>query len=175
MPVLSEIKRRSGPRPVHRCALPPYLPKTCSLCKKDKPRSEFYLREQSVDGYGGQCKECRIRYSRIYAGKNPDVPIKSMRAYRCRIPNYKEEQREKKLIKKYGLSTEQYQAILLSQNGVCAICQKPPRPGTQLDVDHCHGSGRVRGLLCRTCNAGLGLFRDNPEMLRVAARYVSAD
>jgi len=58
------------------------------------------------------------------------------------------------------------------QDFVCAICKGPPED--TLCVDHCHDSGRVRGLLCRKCNTGLGSFRDEPDLMLKAIKYLEA-
>lgn len=73
--------------------------------------------------------------------------------------------------KRYGLSTAQFDAFVLGQEGRCAICRAELR---KLNVDHCHDSERVRGLLCTTCNTGLGKFGDDPTVLRRAAAYLEA-
>jgi Recombination endonuclease VII len=56
-----------------------------------------------------------------------------------------------------------------AQGGACALCRKPAK---KLNIDHHHGDGVVRGLLCNTCNLGLGLFQDDPAILRRAADYL---
>lgn len=73
----------------------------------------------------------------------------------------------------YGLTLEQYDALLDSQGGVCALCGGDD-PGVKgvWHVDHCHDSLAVRGLLCSPCNTGLGQFKDRPDVLRRAADYV---
>ena len=72
-----------------------------------------------------------------------------------------------------GVTPEAYEAMLQVQNGHCAICPcTPEENGKMLAVDHDHVSGRVRGLLCRRCNLGLGNFRDMPGVLRAAATYL---
>lgn len=78
--------------------------------------------------------------------------------------------------RRYGIDLEEYEALLVSQNNLCAICSVP-NP-THIDHDH-QGKGdkhkegeKVRGILCTACNNGLGLFRDNPEFLRSAADYI---
>jgi hypothetical protein len=76
--------------------------------------------------------------------------------------------RRRKLISRYRLSLDDYDAMLARQAGRCAICAK----GTRLFVDHCHLTGKVRGLLCMQCNAGLGYYADNPDMLRAAASFL---
>lgn len=76
---------------------------------------------------------------------------------------------------KFGLTPEEYDAILAAQGGVCALCERPPMPGISLHVDHDHGTGEIRGLLCVRCNNALGLFREDPDLLERAARYVTKD
>lgn len=63
--------------------------------------------------------------------------------------------------------------MVASQQSRCAICLTT-HSQADLHVDHCHATGTVRGLLCSFCNTGLGLFRDNPEALRMAVRYLTA-
>jgi hypothetical protein len=75
----------------------------------------------------------------------------------------------------YGITLDEYEGMLARQGGHCAICPStlPGRSGRKyLYVDHCHDTGRVRGLLCGNCNDGVGRFRDNPELLRAAIRYL---
>ena len=71
----------------------------------------------------------------------------------------------------YGMTPADYEALLARQNGVCAIC-KTTEPGRPLYVDHCHVRKKVRGLLCRSCNLGLGNFKDDPRLLRAATAYL---
>lgn len=81
--------------------------------------------------------------------------------------------------RKYNLDAEEYLQMLLDQDNKCLICKQPETNKTAkgdirpLSVDHCHTSGRVRGLLCNQCNAGLGNFKDNLESLRSAVEYLS--
>jgi hypothetical protein len=77
----------------------------------------------------------------------------------------------------YGLTPEQYDQMLLEQGGVCAICRQPEtseRDGKvmRLPVDHCHSTGRVRGLLCHKCNRAIGLLGDNVDLLSRAIDYL---
>lgn len=86
----------------------------------------------------------------------------------------KDARREARLRAEYGINAERYEAMLTQQGGGCAICGVPQgsRRGERLAVDHCHHSGRVRGLLCANCNRGIGLLEDRPERLRRAAEYL---
>lgn len=77
------------------------------------------------------------------------------------------------LKKKYGITWEDYECLFEAQQGCCAICSKERGDGPMLAVDHNHETGEVRGLLCGSCNRGLGLFIDNPKLLIKAAEYVS--
>lgn len=74
------------------------------------------------------------------------------------------------LSRRYGISAEEADLMLVDQGGLCAICAKAPAA----HVDHDHDSGAVRSLLCFNCNGGLGQFKDDPVLLRVAARYVES-
>jgi len=82
--------------------------------------------------------------------------------------------RKYELKNKYGMSEEQYDVLLLSQDNRCAICNTDTPTGKWrvFAVDHCHTTGNVRGLLCNECNRGMGLLRDNAELLRRAADYL---
>lgn len=76
--------------------------------------------------------------------------------------------REYLLRREYGLDMAGYDALFEKCGGVCTICKQR----IQLVVDHCHKTGRVRGLLCSVCNRGLGMFKDKPNLLRSAAEYL---
>ena len=86
-------------------------------------------------------------------------------------------QRSAKLRRTYGITIADFEAMLAEQGGVCAICRRSetvewcgkPRA---LNVDHCHVTGVVRGLLCNFCNHALGAFDDDPARLRLAADYL---
>lgn len=82
-------------------------------------------------------------------------------------------------MKKYGLTLTQYRFLLRSQKRKCFICGyvskvdlKNPKHCMDLQVDHCHDTGKVRGLLCVRCNMGLGYFKDNTERLKKAVEYL---
>ena len=86
--------------------------------------------------------------------------------------------RKYRLRTRYGLSLGTYNKMLVAQEGVCAICRFPEtahRKGTIVEfaVDHDHSTGRVRGLLCRSCNLGLGRFKDSPRLLLAALEYLA--
>lgn len=72
----------------------------------------------------------------------------------------------------YGLEPEQFDALLASQEGVCAICQTLAEG--QWNVDHCHDTGLVRGILCSSCNIGIGQLADSVARLQAAIAYLEA-
>lgn len=87
-------------------------------------------------------------------------------------PTLKERSRERQLKRTYGITQADYDAMLASQNGGCAICGRKPgaRP---LHVDHCHDTGAVRGLLCHQCNWYLGTVEAGPNVLNNLLSYLS--
>jgi hypothetical protein len=85
---------------------------------------------------------------------------------------HKEEGNERKRRARYGISEADYQAMLARQGGVCAICRRKSK--RRLEIDHCHKTGKVRGLLCGNCNTALGRCHDDPDILRAAIAYLEA-
>jgi hypothetical protein len=71
---------------------------------------------------------------------------------------------------RYGITKEDFDTLMLNQNGVCAICFTKTK--TRLHIDHSHKTGKVRGLLCGNCNRALGLFYDNCSILLSAVKYL---
>ena len=92
----------------------------------------------------------------------------------------KEKLRDLAYQRKFGITIEEYNNLFDLQKGVCKLCNCPEtkvnRKSTglvkRLAVDHCHSSGKVRGLLCQDCNVGLGSFKDNIEVIQKAIKYL---
>jgi hypothetical protein len=95
-----------------------------------------------------------------YRLANPGKTSEWGKNWRKRNPDYS--------IKRIGVTLSQFIALAVNQDGKCAICETK----TQLCVDHNHSSSKIRGLLCRKCNAGLGLFKDSATNLTRAAAYI---
>ena len=94
-------------------------------------------------------------------------------AHRAKQRSYcPEKHRDAKLRYFYGMSLRDYDLMLARQLGVCAVCGE--QPARRLCVDHCHVTGKVRGLLCSPCNLAIGQLKDSPARLRKAAAYVEA-
>jgi hypothetical protein len=147
--------------------------KTCSRCREAKEETEFNKDRQKPDGLFGWCKKCHAAWSKEYrAGRLAvgDNPTDKWR--RNNQERHREHARRSELKKLYGITPEEYDELLASQNGVCAICSEPDPNGIRLPIDHDHNTGRVRGLLCTPCNRALGGFKDNPALLRSALTYL---
>lgn len=131
--------------------------KRCPRCEIKKPLSEWgkTSKVRKSDGvrvpvFQWCCKSCYREYAR----------------------ERKEYGRNNYLIRKYGITQDDYLKMVADQGGRCAIC------GSESDksfhIDHCHETGKVRGLLCGPCNHAIGLMYDDPETLRAAAEYLEA-
>jgi hypothetical protein len=85
---------------------------------------------------------------------------------------YRRKTRRKDTLKYYyGISPDDYDRLFAQQRGACAICRE--RPAKTLCIDHCHATGKVRGLLCRRCNLGLGHLDDSPTLVSAALAYLA--
>lgn len=86
--------------------------------------------------------------------------------------------RSQHYFKRYGISLEDYEEMLKKQNKKCKICGSEEygrKSSNYFAVDHCHKTGKVRGLLCHQCNVGLGKFKDNEEILFKAIKYLKGE
>jgi len=102
--------------------------------------------------------------------KNRDENLGKMKEYHLKN---KERLNRSRVLRKFGLSIEDFKKISDEQKGLCKICRLPPNGNNEyLSVDHNHATGKIRGLLCSTCNSGLGYFKDSANYLRAAADYL---
>jgi hypothetical protein len=102
-----------------------------------------------------------------------------MREYRATSPVYRKAASARERKYQYGITDEMFRSLVAAQDSKCAICLVvcpvdggPPQ--ARLCVDHCHTTGKVRGLLCRKCNLAVGALRDRPELADAAAAYLRA-
>lgn len=145
--------------------------KVCSGCKKTLPANDFGLK--SGGKYlNSECRPCRAERSRAWRKNNKERYREVKRNYRKNFPPTKEQARKAALKHHYGLTPSCYQSMVESQNNLCAICGSPEKQGRQLCVDHCHSTGKIRGLLCNGCNTSLGRFGDSISVLESAIRYL---
>lgn len=122
----------------------------CAVCGHTKTLTDFSRDKSKSGGYEYRCKEC----------------AKSLRKSRTAQPGA---WKWSKLREKYGLSRPEYERMLQIQNAGCALCLDV----TDLQVDHCHVTGKVRGLLCGPCNRALALLNDNADTASRIAPYLA--
>lgn len=150
--------------------------KRCSCCEEAKPLTEFAARKGVADGLAYICRQCQRAVSRKSYSKNKAARAAYFKNYRLKnLDAELARNRASKLQLNYGISVEEYNALFASQDGKCAICgtDQPGGRRYRLAVDHCHDTGKVRGLLCNNCNLGLGKFNDDPDLLRKALAYLA--
>lgn len=136
--------------------------KKCTKCGKTKMLTEYWRDRSKKHGYQARCKTCKTEsYNKYRIANGYD---------RKRYLKNPDGERERHLIKKYGITNAEYQKIFESQNAACAICKQ--KKANKLAVDHNHKTGEVRGLLCMNCNRMLGHAFDNPEILASAIGYL---
>ncbi len=128
--------------------------KVCTKCKKRKLIEEFYREKRKRDGYDTRCKNCVNGYQSQYRQEHRKQYLEIGKRWR---QANKEQERNRALKKRYGITAEQYNILLESQNERCGLCGKhQSRFKNRLAVDHDHQTNRVRGLLCVECNILLG-------------------
>lgn len=134
--------------------------KKCTVCKEEKEEYQFWKDRSQKSGLRSDCINCGKKKSADQRIKHIDrIKKKSRERYHANpLPD-----REKHLKRKYGIDQARYQEMFDAQNGKCAICRKQQEKA--FDVDHCHKTGGVRGLLCTSCNRMLGHAGDRPEVL----------
>lgn len=163
--------------------------KLCCICNEVKPATKefFHKRSSGEDGFRCDCKECR----KLKRTKDYNRPTKICSKCKIEYPNdglhfnnldgvkcktraicrkcHKKTSRKVHLKRKYNITLENHKLMIDSQEGKCAICNRLPK---RLVIDHSHTSGKIRGLLCDTCNSGLGMFKENKKFMENAIKYL---
>ena len=154
------------------------------ICKKHGKliRGQCYKAMKLKSGHQVfNCKICKDESTKRVFLKNPDLKYDIQKRYRIKL--YKSEKgRWASLMRKFKITKEEYQLLSEKQNHVCAICKNPETMKSRSDfkrnipeflsVDHCHETLKIRGLLCRKCNAALGQFKDSISLLELAINYL---
>jgi hypothetical protein len=148
--------------------------KMCPKCKEILDVSAFN-KSNRRDGYQTYCRSCHNKIQREKYNSDPIEKVKrQIRESRRKQLNPLAKKREE-LKRLYNLTLEEYVEIYKSQGEVCAICKRNCKTKKSLSVDHNHATGKVRGLLCNTCNTALGMFLDSPVLLKRASDYLERD
>jgi len=138
------------------------LYKTCYGCQTKKELEEFGKHNNTKDKRQHYCKECARQYRLENKDKNKQ---------------YQKDRRKKNIstVMQYGITLEEYDEIQSRQGHKCALCYKHKNSTyrKKLYIDHCHVSGKIRGLLCQHCNTMLGFARDDKQILLNAVKYLT--
>lgn len=164
------------------------LNSSCKECNKKYKREHkeqiknyTLLHDKEIKAYK---REYYIKNKKIISIKTKIYQEKNKDKYRQRSKNYQKNNIDKvrsyKLQKSFGITVENYNNLLKEQSGVCAICGNPETLFDNranrlrfLAVDHDHKTGKVRGLLCSSCNKMLGFSNDNSDILNKAIKYLT--
>ena len=143
-------------------------------CQQIRSETDFGRNSNSPDKLNYVCKECNTARAKEWYSNNSEK-AKQRRTTAKKTPLTA----KRSNLKRYGLTVEDYDRMFKEQNSACAICNQlevlvDQRSGKLLNlaVDHCHVTGKVRGLLCSRCNKMLGLSSDNLEILSKAQEYL---
>ena len=142
------------------------MTKICTRCGETKPLASFVM-DHRRGQRKSRCLSCTSAAAKEWRKRNPNYEKQRYQADRLGT-------RERHLIRKYKVALVDYERMLKQQNGCCAICNASEASQHKgvFHVDHCHATGRVRGLLCRGCNHILGHVKDDPEVLEAAIAYL---
>lgn len=146
--------------------------KACTKCRAVKPLGDFHSHKGTTLGVTSACKVCVNAASKAWREANRERYRQTYREWENRNREKRRGRRqEQERLRVYGITPTEYDFLLATQDEHCAMCPSADR----LVVDHCHDTGRVRGLLCHACNVGIGFLRDDPAILRSAIRYLEAN
>lgn len=145
--------------------------KKCSICKVEKETSEFRFQNKDTGKLMSACKECSSQRDKKKRQENPEEihkkdreqyqkakahRVEYAREYRRKYP---ERTRATNWKVKYGITPEEFYNKLADQDNKCYICKRDMNDYSRIfSVDHCHTTGKIRGLLCDPCNYGLGFY-----------------
>lgn len=161
--------------------------RTCTKCGEIKVLDHYPTNVKQAEGRHTTCRDCRSKRSadwylrnrearavkaRTYYLKNREKVKARVREYRDKNPHVATRASLRHQLALYGMSPDEYGIMMGEQNGMCALCGQAQVGTRRLSVDHCHTSGKVRGLLCSKCNTGLGLLGDTIDNLERAVTYL---
>jgi hypothetical protein len=141
----------------------------CAKCGVSLPETEFYKRR--TGRLNAACKPCVRATSQARRDRLAEQGLRQKQTVYTAGERLRINQTSR--LRRYGLSGCDFTRLRIEQSDRCAICSGPAAvTGKTPNIDHCHASGKVRGLLCTPCNLSLGYMRDDPDLLRAAALYL---
>lgn len=155
------------------------IAKRCGPClaavKRERVRAAYRRRVETSPEFKRRERDRSNARTKRYRENNRELLRERDRATKKALwadPAKREHMKAMRLRNKYGVTAEQHAELLDVQRGRCAICRRERQQHFALAIDHCHDTGTIRGLLCSSCNNGLGRFKDDPALLRSAAAYI---
>jgi len=145
--------------------------KRCFTCKGLFACAEFTKDKSKPDGLNIYCKLCSRRHSKEYKRKTKEKQKEYRKKYNTKESGVAKN-REYFLKTRYGITIEQFETFFDLQDRKCALCRSETSDGKNFVVDHCHKTGKIRGILCSFCNRALGMFKDDTEILKKAIEYL---
>lgn len=140
--------------------------KTCSKCHETKHLSLYFKDCTKFDGFRPDCKTCCTK-GQMANRVHRNLKMKEWRKNNKRYTKHHD------LKTAFGITLNDYEMMLTAQNDTCKICKRPASLSKRkLAVDHCHVTGKVRGLLCSNCNTALGLVKDSTQVLNDMINYL---
>lgn len=160
--------------------------KECSTCNISKPLTEFHKKKGTKDGFHNQCKDCRKQYQQSNRNKINATKREWAKNNKGKVAEYNRKSRLKNPLAYkdyqkrycYSITEKEFQEMLKSQDNKCKICNNLFTTSSKTNkvyvphIDHCHATGKVRGLLCSKCNQALGLFKDDINTIYNSIKYL---
>jgi hypothetical protein len=132
------------------------MSKTCKVCGVEKNISDFYTGRKD-------CKDCKNAAARRIRIDQPE-----------RYAKYRKQHNQYLKKRRYGVTQDQFEKMLVNQNNMCKICGNEFKSTKDTHIDHCHDTNVVRGILCNNCNMALGQFNDNLDIMENAIKYLQS-
>ena len=149
--------------------------KWCRGCRIKKDDREFCVNADNADRLASWCRRCSNAAKRAKYSKNPEKHRVQQRAYVAKNKKAVATLNRAATLREYKMTAKQYAVMLEMQKGLCKMCELPHFGDRPFVVDHCHKTGKIRGLIHTRCNTGIGMLNDDPLMMLKAYFYLAGD
>jgi hypothetical protein len=145
--------------------------KLCTYCFRQLELNNFSQhKSRGKTYYRGRCRDCLNKQKNAYLSR-PEVKARNKATRKAATPEQRKLQQRRARWKKYGADPDEMEKRLAAHDGKCELCGESVNNNPC--VDHCHSEIKVRGILCTTCNTGLGFFKDSQRLLLLAIDYLN--
>ena len=143
--------------------------KFCRKCGDSLTSDNWF--PSSMRSYNYECKVCAVKRNSLNRKKRGEEYLEKRRAYgKTRV----RKNRCANLQRTYGITAEEWDRLFESQGSCCKICKTKDKPKSGWHTDHCHEEGFIRGILCHSCNTGIGKLKDDVMLLERAIKYINS-